>query len=281
MLKMKFKIEDETPPDGGAGAGAAPDATGGQQDSQPSGSVLSDAAKAAQQGEHDTAPDAWIPEKYRVAKEDGTLDVEASARKIEEARSALEKRLGSGDAPPKTPDEYKPEINVEGFDWDAIKDDETTRGFIAEAHKAGLNNAQLSFVLNEWFNRAPQITQGAAALAQDEAAEELRKSWVSDQDYQANVVNAYRAFDAYADPADRDRMDEIGNNPIVLRLLANIGKGLQEDSPPAEGGAAAGVSIEKLLASEAYTNPKHPEHAAVSERIRKHYEKKYGTRAAI
>ena len=43
----------------------------------------------------------WIPEKFRVVGEDGKLSIESSARKLAENYSLLEKRMGSGDAPPK------------------------------------------------------------------------------------------------------------------------------------------------------------------------------------
>ena len=82
----------------------------------PAGSVLANAA-----------PNDFIPEKYRVNKEDGSLDLEQSSRKMGEAYKHLETRMGTGDAPPKSHDEYAVKLDgVEGFNWDEFKADEST-----------------------------------------------------------------------------------------------------------------------------------------------------------
>ena len=98
----------------------------------------------------------YIPEKYRTNKEDGTLDLEASSRKVAEAYKHLETRLGSGDVPPKTADEYTVKLEgVEGFDWDEFKADEGTQSFLKGAHAKGLNNDQVQYVIGEYLKAAP------------------------------------------------------------------------------------------------------------------------------
>lgn len=288
LTKMKTKFEEEAGADGGAGAGGA-DAGAGAADGQgaggdaagASGSVLSGGKEGATAGEGEG--DSWLPEKFQVKKEDGSLDVEASSKKMAENYSALEKRMAAGEAPPKTPEEYTPEISIDGIKWDDFKDDKNAKDFVGRAHAKGLNNEQLSFVLNEWFTNSQGLVGGAAALDADTAKAELGKEWKSELEFNQNVTAAYRAFDSYASPGDKDRIDEIGNNPIVLRLLANIGKTLQEDTSASGGGASAGggESIEALIQSEAYQNPKHADHAAVSEKVRAHFMKKYGTKASF
>ena len=79
---------------GGAGEGAAAAAAG---------SVLAGAAA----GEGGQGQAVAIPEKYQVKKEDGSLDIEASSLKLAEAYGHLEKRMGSGDVPPKTAADYQ------------------------------------------------------------------------------------------------------------------------------------------------------------------------------
>lgn len=72
----------------------------------------------------------WMPEKYRTNKEDGSLDLEASSRKVAEAYKHLETRMGSGDAPPKSADEYAVKLEgVEGFNWDEFKAGESSQAF--------------------------------------------------------------------------------------------------------------------------------------------------------
>ena len=79
-----------------AGEGGDPSTPAAPAAPAPTGSVLDSG---------NTGND-YIPEKYRTNKEDGTLDLEASSRKVAEAYKQLETRFGSGDVPPKTADEY-------------------------------------------------------------------------------------------------------------------------------------------------------------------------------
>src|SRR5690606_14417341 len=61
---------------------------------------------------------SWLPEKHRVLAEDGTVDEAASARKLADAYRHLEARLGSGDVPPKSAEDYA--LQVEGLDAEQI-----------------------------------------------------------------------------------------------------------------------------------------------------------------
>ena len=93
---------------------------------------------------------------------------------------------------------------------------------------------------------------------------------------------AFKAFDAFAAEADRTRIDEIGNNPIVLRLLANIGKEMQEDSPASGGGVPEGdfnskvaelrAELEKLPQSD-------PRRKQVKAELDGMYSRRYGSKA--
>ena len=97
------------------GAGGAAD-TGGQAGAGGTGtgsSALASGAGASTATAGTAGAFDWIPEKHRVTKEDGTFDLEASARKVAEAHGHLEKRFGSGDLPPKTPEEYAPKVGIE------------------------------------------------------------------------------------------------------------------------------------------------------------------------
>jgi hypothetical protein len=209
------------------------------------GSVLATGAATAGSGQGaaggaGAGPNDWIPEKYRVTKADGTLDIEASARKVAEAHRHLEQKLGAGDVPPKTPEEYAPKVEAEGFNWDDFKNDESMKGFLKGAHAKGLTNEQLSYVLGEYFKAVPAVMQGAKQIDAEAATAELRQTWKTDDEFNQNVGLAFKAFSAFASEADRAKIDEIGNNPIVLRLLANIGKEMQEDTPVNGGGVPEG-----------------------------------------
>ncbi|MCZ7253157.1 hypothetical protein NK293_23265, partial [Salmonella enterica] len=92
----------------------------------------------------------------RTNKEDGSLDLEQSSRKMAEAYKHLETRMGSGDVPPKTAEEYAVKLEgVEGFDWDEFKADPDTQSFLKGAHAKGLTNDQVQYVIGEYMKAAP------------------------------------------------------------------------------------------------------------------------------
>lgn len=227
----------------------------------------------------------FIPEKYRVAKEDGTLDIDASARKLAEAYSNAEKRIGTGDLPPKTADEYTvkvPDAFKESFD---PKADAGFKDFATKMHGLGLTQAQLDGVMESYFAMAPQLVAGAAQLDGAASTAELKKTWATDADFNRNVRNAYVGAEAIARKAGMN-MDAImggplGNDPTFIKLMAAIGPEFAEDVPP--GGDTVRTSaqdIQTLMQSEAYTNPKHADHARVSAQIADFYKRKFGTEAA-
>lgn len=285
-LKNRFfrlMAEADAGDQGGAGGAAAADPVdAGAAAAAATGDAGTQGAAAAAAGKGDAAGgNDWLPEKYRTNKEDGTLDIEASSKKLAEAHAHLEKKLGSGDVPPAAPTDYTitpPEQFKDVF----TREDPILDQFLKDAHASGFTQKQVDLALSRYFEVIPQIANASKGMTQEQAAAALRESWQSEEEFDGNVKGAFKAFMAYADPADRDKMDEVGNNPIVLRILANIGKEMKEDKPA--GGDSApggGDDIEALQRSEAYLNPKHQDHAKVSERVRRHFEKKYGNDAAI
>jgi hypothetical protein len=244
------------------------------------GSVLQNGA-AADAG----TPTDFIPEKYRVSKDDGTIDLEASARKLAKAHGDAEKRIGSGDIPPKTADEYQvkvPEAFKEAFN---PEEDAGYQEFRTKAHAAGMTQAQMDLVMDQYFKMAPQLAAGATQLDAEDASAELKKQWATDADFKRNVRNAYVGANAIATKAGLN-IDEImspaglGNNPMFLRLMAAIGPEFQEDAPPGGQEMVSEESITELLSSEAYTNPKHVDHAKVSKQVSEYYRRKHGTERA-
>ncbi len=92
-----------------------------------------------------------------------------------------------------------------------------------------------------------------------------------------NIGLAFRAFNSLTDEGDRGRIDEIGNNPMVIRMLAKIGAEMQEDAPAVtESNPAEQQTIRDLMKSEAYMNPKHADHERVSAQVKAYYQKRYG-----
>lgn len=291
MWKMKPILMQEA--DAGGSPGAAPATPGttpqGSSQTPPAASPTSVLAQGAQAagttpphaGTPPPGPMDWVPEKHRVLK-DGTqdLDYEATAKKLADANKAFEKRFGSGDVPPKSAEEYDLKQLPEGITFEEIKNDPAMSKFIKGAHARGLTNAQLEWAMNEHLS----IMQGAINASQDMSVEEctaeLRKAWPNQQDFELNAGNAYRAFKAFADPADQDAMDELGNNPLMVRLLANIGRELQEDKPIEAGTPAAQnweQEVAAIRANPAYMDSSHAEHKQLQAKMNALYEKRYGT----
>lgn len=234
------------------------------------GSVLATvAAQQGQQQQQQDDPNAWLPEKFRVKGADDALDVGASAQKLAEAYKHMETRLGSGDAPPKSPDEY--DVKSDKFDFAEFKADEANKAFLKSAHAKGLTNAQVEFVLGEYFERAPALVAGAGQLDNDAVIAALRSEWGSDTD--AKMGLAAKAALAAGFTAEQLAAPEF-NNPALIKLAAFFGGQLGEDQPPSGGGVSA-ESIQDLMASEAYMNPKHPDHRRVHEQVTKHYAQAY------
>lgn len=260
-----------------ANDGTTGDATGGSAPVVDAASVLSQASTTVTP----PAGSDWLPEKYQVKNAEGALDVEASARKVAEAHKALEQRMGAGDAPPKTAEEYSPKLEVEGFNFDEFKADPESQKFLKAAHAKGINNDQLSFVLGEYLQRAPGLVEGSQELDSQAATADLRKEWPTDAEFKTNVNLAFKAFNGYATEEEKAQIDVIGNNPLVIRLLARIGKEMGEDSPVHGNGvqeadfAGQATELRKQLEGMKQNDPMRKK---VSEQLQGLYAKKFGSK---
>lgn len=211
-----------------------------------------------------------MPEKYLVKREDGSTDWEASALKQAQGYDSLAKRLGAGEAPPKAPEDYAPKL-PDGVLLDQLKQDPLYTGFLKGAHARGLNNDQVSWVLQSFTERQ------AMGNSPDLAEAELRKDFTTDDALTQALQRSYRATAAFAGTDDaRAKLEaKFGNDPDFIRLMARIGNELGEDKPAAGLTSAEAESLESLMSSPAYFDAKHPEHARVVSRAGALYAKKY------
>nr|WP_244968464.1 hypothetical protein [Rosenbergiella australiborealis] len=232
------------------------------------------------EGENTVNDAAWLPEKFQIKGDDGQLNIEDSARKLAENYAHLEKRLGSGDAPPKSMEEYAPQVEVKGFQWEEFKQAPESQEFLKGAHAKGITNDQMGFILGEYLKNAQTLTTGMAALDADAAAASLRDVWKNDAEFSQNLGLAHRAFTQLAEQGDD--INSIGNNPLVIRLLAKVGREMQEDSPAGlTQPMAEQQTVKDLMRSPAYMDDKHPDHQRVSAQVRAYYQKHYGDQAVI
>lgn len=219
------------------------------------------------------APAATIPEKYLVKKEDGSTDWEASALKQAQGYGELAKRLGAGEAPPKSPDEYAPDL-PDGITLEQLKTDPMFAGFLKSAHARGASNSLVSWMLGEFQQRVQLMQEQAADPAIAEA--ELGKVWPTPQQMERGLNGAYRGTQTFAADAEHAaRIDKkFGSDPDFIRLMAKVGAELGEDRLP-EGGLnqTETETLESLRKSEAYTNSKHADHAKTVAQVTRLYQK--------
>lgn len=221
-------------------------------------------------------PEGFLPEKYQVLKQDGSVDLEQSARKLSEGYSHLERRLGTGDIPPRSVEEYNVDLHSDLYTFDDFKQDPENREFLGKAHELGMTQKQVEFVLGEYAKRLPELVQVGKELNIEEAYQSLSQVWKNETEFNNNLRTAYQAFQRYAAPEDLQHMDQIGNNPLVIKILANIGKTMQEDAGIGRSLGFQQQDIKQVMGSEAYRNASHPDHKATHERVRRYYESTYG-----
>lgn len=279
----------------GAADGSASAATGTTSGAAASGapvSALASGAGAGAAGAQSAAGTSgfdWLPEKYRVAKDGGEIDLEASAKKVAEGYAHLSQRLGAGDVPPKTPDEYAPKVEAEGFNWNEFKADPEMQSFLKGAHAKGVTNDQLSFILGEYARVAPTLVEGAGALTVEDCNAALAQVWKTPAEQTEGVRHAYCAAETFASKIgltyDDIEAAGLGNNPLFIRLMAAIGPELGEDSSPNTSGMSSGMSDEDFntqtadlrnqLAQMPVSDKRRP---AVQQKLDALYAKRFGTK---
>lgn len=273
--------------DPGAGAGGEGGAAGAAAGAGEGGAAGGDPASLLAGGAGGAPTTDYIPEKYRVSKDDGSLDLEASSRKLADAYTAAEKRIGGGDIPPKSADEYTvtvPDAMKDGFD---PKTDDGFKAFAGEMHELGLTQKQLDGVMKHYFDLAPKLVAGATVLDATAAKTQLEQVWASQGGFDHQVRNAFQGASVLAQKAGIS-IDEVmaptglGNNVQFLRLMAAIAPEFAEDKSPGGtsiGGGTTEDKVNEMMMSDAYKNPKHPDHEKVSSTVRGFFERKYGTAA--
>ena len=213
---------------------------------------------------NDTTIDTSIPEKFKVTAEDGSVDYKATVAKLSESYSGLEKRVGTGDLPPKTADDYK----LEREDFEEFKADESNKEFLAEAHKHGITNKQLDFLISEYDKRAVNLVSNSSQIDTDTTVQTLQQEW--GDKYESNIFSAVKAAKACGITEDQIQDPLIGNNVAFIKMAAYFGSQLNEDKPISNGSVVS-TDIQSLMRSEAFFNVKHPDHKSVKAQIDSYY----------
>lgn len=208
-----------------------------------------------------------IPDKFKITSEDGSVDYKATVAKMNESYSYLEKKVGTGEVAPKSVDEYK--IEREDFDLEAFKADESNKAFLEEAHKHGITNKQLDFLIQEYDKRAVDLVSNNSQIDTDTTVQTLQSEW--GDKYEANIFNAVKAARACGITDEQINDPMIGNNVAFIKMAAYFGSQINEDKPVTNG-TPVNVDINSLMRSPAFFDPKHPEHKSVKAQIDSYYD---------
>lgn len=215
----------------------------------------------------DNSNETAIPDKFKVVSEDGSVDYKATVAKLTESYSGLEKRVGTGDLPPKTVDEYK--LEREDFDFEEFKADESNKEFLTEAHKHGITSKQLDFLISEYDKRAVDLVSNSSQIDTSTTVQTLQTEW--GEKYESNIFNAVKAAKACGISEDQINDPLIGNNVAFIKMAAYFGSQLNEDKP-INNGSVVSTDIQSLMRSEAFFNPRHPDHKSVKSQIDSYYD---------
>lgn len=209
--------------------------------------------------------------------------------KPEEIAAFRSKLTESGiiEAAPASADKYeiaKPEKLPDGIAWN----DELAGNFKKTAHALGLTQKQAQGLLA--FHAETLGSMGAAIKTTvEEGVNKLKSEWGND--FEAKKELAGRAGLAlFRDDPDSLALFEksgIANHPGFLKVMAKVGELFQEDGTIIPKAAAPAMDEEEKAVMSIMSNPENPDHkkwkmgdAAVGERIRTFYSKKYGNAPA-
>lgn len=275
LIRKRFPLMNDADP-GSTGGGAADavvappaDPAAIQADPDPNASLLN-------------KPDemAWLPEKYRVAGADGKIDLHASGRKMSDGLAAAVKKIGSGDVAPATPADYKFQP-PEQFK-DAKFDDNLSGAFRDKCHKLGISGAQYQGIMESYLELVPGVLDSVLKLSTSEAKAALQQVWPSQAEYDAGLADAQRLIDSMPPALGAQVWERFGRDPLAFQAFAHIGKEMREDRAPSHStGGGSNQNAEQLMASEAYRNPKHSDHARVSAEVNAMFQKQHGNAAAV
>ena len=131
---------------------------------------------------------------------------------------------------PETPDKYKLST-LEGLHPEIKITPETQKMFFETAHKFGLTNKQADD-LNKWFLSSVSANLTARDKAYNENVQksmaQLKGEWGGE--YEKNLTLAQRMVKTFGGNEAMVAFGDLGNDPSVLKFLANIGKRFAEDS---------------------------------------------------
>lgn len=171
--------------------------------------------------------------------------------------------------------------SVDGYSFEGIQIPEFYSGdeitaFKAKAHELGISSTQAKQLL-EWNVKMNTTSMDNLKNQQNNMIEastaQLKEDWGAE--YDSNKALASRAFKTFGGEQSADFLNKYGNDPIVIRTFARIGKAISEDMITGEAPAltpspaAAKAEIDAIMGNldGPYYNRDHPEHEAMLRKV--------------
>ena len=166
--------------------------------------------------------------------------------------------------------------------------DDFMKKFSETAHKAGMLPWQAEEMLNWYENEVKTATDSSDVEIKAEiqkGVDALKKEW--GQGFKAQVARANVTLkELLPDQADRQSLIDMGfgNNPHLIRLLANASKLLKEDVFVGKGGGLSVMTSQDALSKarqimgdkdHPYRNTSHPNHLAAKKEVASLYKQAF------
>jgi|GEM_PF-2063267 len=260
------------------GAGGKP-AAGGDGAKPEDGGNLSPEQRALQIAEKDTRRPKDVPAKYWDS-EKGEVNYAAWAKSTTE----LETRMRTYGLPPKTADEYKFDVPKELKEHGVDLDPALTKAFRDEAHTMGLTQKQYEGVMGAYFKHIANLADQVSQFSQEKARTDLLAYYKTEEALTENVRNAFRVFSSFADEKDMGLINQIGNIPAVIRVLAKIWPEMREDPNVNPDSILEGETLGNLMRGgpgkedSPYWNKADPRHKATVAKVQAYHERQASAR---
>lgn len=173
-------------------------------------------------------------------------------------------------------DNYKVEFDEEDFDEEIINK-------INEiGYENNLTPQQTKTMIDfakEHFSSKEAAELEALEQQEAEQLEALKEEW-GDEGFNSNIAKAITVIDEFGTPEFKEYLNEtgLGNDPQLIRLLANIGNNLKEDSFEPDSVAHLGMTkqaaqeeVDAILGNmdHPYWNQEHANHLSAQKRMNK------------
>lgn len=229
-----------------------------------------------------------IPEKLRVTQEGSeSIDLGGSLSKVIGSYTELEKRLGSGEAPPKDPDGYK--VDFAKLPEGMGMTEEAQKDFLKSMHGAGVSNKAAQAIVDYYGGilKGAQENLGSAQEKlvtdylkgkHDESMSALKETY-GEENMEALTGFANKVAEKFGEKLSDDEKKSLVENPAILKLLVEIGSEIiPEDKPVMTGGKQSDTDIKAIMEDPEgpYWNSSHPDHKKTLKMVNEYYAKTYG-----